>query len=295
MNSRIETAGANPEYHTAGPTGGTAFERPILRWAGGKSWLVKQLHRFLPKTFNNYHEPFFGGGAVFFNLRPPNQSFLSDVNPGLINAHSQIREDPAGVLGVLEGFRNTVDDYYRIRATVFSCPVEKAAQFIYLNRTCFNGLYRVNYEGAFNVPYGFKNYRLLFEPARFRRLSGLLRQAILSCGDFEDSLSNIEEGDLVFLDPPYTISHIKNGFVKYNGKLFSWEDQERLMSFIEKVRSRGASYILTNAKHESIRILFGQKDTPISVCRSNVIGGRGAARGPIEEYVFTNVNREDIQ
>jgi len=294
VNSHRETITAGREYRTDGPSRGAGLENPILRWAGGKSWLVKKLDRFLPKTFNNYHEPFFGGGSIFFNLRQGNESFLSDVNSDLINAHSQIREDPDGVLQVLERFRNTVDDYYRIRETVFSSPIEKAAQFIFLNRTCFNGLYRVNHEGKFNVPYGFKNYKLLFNPDKFRRLSGLLRHATLWCGDFEASLSNVREGDLVSLDPPYTVSHIKNGFVKYNEKLFSWGDQKRLVSFIEKVRSRGASYILTNAKHESIRILFGRKDIPISVCRSNVIGGRGAVRGPIEEYVFTNVNREEM-
>jgi len=284
---------ASSGCRTDEPLLGTELEKPILRWAGGKSWLVKHLDRFLPKTFNNYHEPFLGSGAIFFNLRPGNKSFLSDVNSELINAHSQIREDPDGVLQVLERFRNTVDDYYQIRETTSSSPTEKAARFIFLNRTCFNGLYRVNREGEFNVPYGFKSYKQLFDPDRFRRLSELLKHATLWCGDFEDSLSNVREGDLVFLDPPYTVSHIKNGFVKYNDKLFSWGDQKRLVSFIEKVRSRGARYILTNANHESIRDLFGRKDTPITVCRSNVIGGRGAARGTIEEYVFTNVNREE--
>jgi len=294
VNSHRETITLGREYSTDEPSWDAGLDKPILRWAGGKSWLVKQLDRFLPKTFNNYHEPFLGGGSIFFSLRLGNESFLSDVNSDLINAHSQIRDDPDGVLHVLGGFRNTVDDYYRIREMVFSSLIEKAAQFIFLNRTCFNGLYRVNREGRFNVPYGFKDYKLLFDPDKFRRLSGLLRHATLWCGDFEDSLSNVREGDLVFLDPPYTVSHTKNGFVKYNEKLFSWGDQKRLASFIEKVRSRGASYILTNARHESIRTLFGQKDTPTSVCRTNVIGGRGAVRGPIEEYVFTNVNREEM-
>jgi DNA adenine methylase len=269
------------------------LEKPILRWAGGKSWLVKELDRFLPKTFNDYHEPFLGGGSIFFNLRPRNKSFLSDVNPDLINAHSQIRNNPDGILQVLQSFRNTVDDYYQIREANFSSPIEKAARFIFLNRTCFNGLYRVNREGQFNVPYGFKSYKQLFDRARFRRLSELLKHARLWCGDFEESLSNIREGDLVFLDPPYTVSHVKNGFIKYNERLFSWGDQKRLVSFIEKIRSRRAHYILTNAKHESIRDLFGRKEMPITVYRNNVIGGRGAARGTIEEYLFTNVNQEE--
>ena len=280
-------------YRIVEPHLSKELETPILRWAGGKSWLTKQLDRFLPMTFNNYHEPFLGGGSVFFNLKPSNKAFLSDVNPDLMNAHSQIREDPDGILRVLERFKNTMDDYYLVRDTTFSSPTEKAARFIFLNRTCFNGLYRVNRKGEFNVPYGFKSYRTLFDPDRFRRLSGLLKRATLRCGDFEDSLSNIREGDLVFLDPPYTVSHIKNGFIKYNEKLFSWGDQERLVSFIERVRSRGARYILTNAKHESIRALFGRIDLPVSVPRASVIGGKGSTRGTIEEYIFTNVNRSE--
>jgi DNA adenine methylase len=270
------------------------LETPILRWAGGKGWLVKHLSKFLPETFNNYHEPFLGGGSIFFNLRPRNKAFLSDVNPDLMNAHSQIRESPDEILHVLERFRNTKGDYYLVRGMTFSSPTEKAAQFIFLNRTCFNGLYRVNGKGEFNVPYGFKSYRMLFDPDRFVRLSQLLKQANLWCGDFEDSLDNVRKGDLVFLDPPYIVSHIKNGFIKYNEKLFSWSDQERLVAFIEKIRRRGAYYILTNAKHESIRALFGREDQPIIVYRNSVIGGHGAMRGPIEEYVFTNVNRKEV-
>jgi DNA adenine methylase len=269
------------------------LEKSILRWAGGKTWLAKQLETFLPKTFVNYHEPFLGGGSVFFNLKLEHKSFLSDSNSDLINAHLQLRDNPEGVLRVLERFENTPSGYYRVRGMTCTSATEKAARFIFLNRTCFNGLYRVNRQGEFNVPYGFKSYRQLFEPDRFRRLSKLLKFATLWCGDFEDSLINIGEGDLVFLDPPYTVSHIKNGFVKYNEKLFSWEDQERLASFIRKICSRGAYYILTNAKHKSVRDLFGRIDSPVTVCRSSVIGGRGAVRGKTEEYVFSNVSPEE--
>jgi len=198
------------------------FFRPIFRWAGGKNWLLKDLQKFLPSSFNNYHEPFLGGGSIFFNMNSNNKAFLSDCNSDLINAYSQTRDNLEELINLLKKFKNTKDEYYRIRGTQYSLPIEKAAQFIYLNRTCYNGIYRVNYKGEFNVPYGFKKYRKLFEFERFRKASELLKRAELLSYDFELSLENIKEGDFVFLDPPYTVSHIKNGFLKYNENIFSW-------------------------------------------------------------------------
>lgn len=263
-------------------------EKSILRWAGGKTWFIRELHRFLPATFNDYHEPFVGGGSVFFNLKPKGKSYVSDSNADLMNAYSQIRDDVDAVIRALGQFKNTKERYYEIRETRFHTPAEKAAQFIYLNRTSFNGIYRVNLNGVYNVPYGFKNYKQLFDFDRLREISHLLKPAILSCGDFEIALEHIKEGDLVFLDPPYTVSRIKNGFIKYNEKLFSWKDQTRLASFIEKIHSRGAYYILTNAKHDSVKGLFGRLYAPESVSRGSVVGGKKARRGTVEEYVFAN-------
>jgi DNA adenine methylase len=264
------------------------IQKPILRWAGGKTWLLKELYRFLPPRFNDYHEPFLGGGSVFFNIRVNRKAYLSDCNFDLINAYSQIRDNPEDVISLLAQFRNSKEDYYKIRGSLFGEPSEKAAQFIFLNRTCFNGIYRVNVRGEYNVPYGFKSYKQLFDFDRLREVSNLLKSAILSCSDFADSLLNIKEGDLVFLDPPYTVSHIKNGFIKYNEHSFMWKDQIRLASFISEVNRRGAYYVLTNAKHESIEELFGKIASPTTVSRASVIGGRSAKRGIIEEYVFSN-------
>ena len=132
------------------------FETPFLRWAGGKNWLLTELHKFLPESFDNYHEPFIGGGTVFFNLQPRGKSFLSDINSDLIGTYCQLRDNHDNVVRILGQFINNEDSYYRIRGTQAKTPEENAAQFIYLNRTCFNGLYRVNQNGEFNVPYGFK-------------------------------------------------------------------------------------------------------------------------------------------
>lgn len=172
---------------------------------------------------------------------------------------------------------------------IYDTPIEKAARFLYLNRTCFNGIYRVNMRGEFNVPYGKNEYKDLFEFERFRRASEIFQTANLFCDDFWSSLKNVDKGDLVFLDPPYTVSHIKNGFIQYNEKLFSWVDQKRLAEYIFELKKKKAFYILTNAKHEAVESLFGTIDRPVSVSRASLIGGKKAKRGTIEEYIFTNV------
>jgi len=263
-------------------------KKPIFRWAGGKSWLLKYLYKFLPDEYKNYHEPFLGGASIFIHLRPERMSYLSDINADLINAYCEIQNNVEEVISILKQFRNTEKEYYRIRDINFHKSVEKAAQFIFLNRTSFNGIYRVNLNGNYNVPYGFKKYKKLFDFGKFREASVLLKEAQLSCFDFNNSLKYVNEGDLIFLDPPYTESPIKNGFIKYNHTLFSWDDQIRLASFIEKVIRKKAFFILTNAKHEAVKDLFGRFCSPISIRRANVIGGKNAKRGVIEEYIFTN-------
>lgn len=264
------------------------FFKPIFRWAGGKNWLLKDLHKFLPLNSGNYHEPFLGGGAVFFNINSMRDAFLSDCNSDLINAYIQIRDNLDQLIFFLKKFKNTKKDYYKIRVKKYNRPAERAAQFIYLNRTCYNGIYRVNYNGEFNVPYGFKKYKKLFEFDRFRRASELLKRARLKSHDFEISIKNIKKGDLVFLDPPYTVSNTKNGFIKYNEKLFSLKDQKRLASYINEVVKRNAFYILTNAYHPLIKELFGKIGYPITITRANIIGGKNAKRGIIKEFIFTN-------
>ena len=264
--------------------------KPFLRWAGGKSWLLKEIEQFLPEKYNNYHEPFLGGGSVFFHLQPKNTSYLSDSNSALINAYIQIRDNLEDVYSILETYNNSKEAYYKIRSTVYNDEISQAAQFIYLNRTNFNGIYRVNLKGEYNVPYGFKKYKKLFEFNILASANKILQNTILNQCDFNQTLSQIKKGDFVFLDPPYTVSHIRNGFIKYNEKLFSWEDQERLAETIKKIDSKGAYYLLTNAKHESVKELYGKLNEPISIDRYSVIGGKKATRGKIQEYVFTNVN-----
>lgn len=263
--------------------------KPFLRWAGGKKWLVKHLSKLLPKNgFRNYHEPFLGGGSIFLAIRPSGEAFLSDLNVELISTYISLRNDPECIIAILKTFKNTEHFYYKIRDKEYADPYEQAARFIYLNQTSFNGIYRVNLRGEYNVPYGYRSKRFL-EADSLRSVSQLLRDATLSHGDFKNIKGNLRSKDLVFLDPPYTVSHNDNGFIKYNQKLFSLDDQRRLSSLIDFIKKKGAYYILTNAAHRTIEEIFEKGDRKLKLSRANLIGGLNAERGQATEYIFTNV------
>ena len=268
---------------------------PFLRWAGGKRWLLPELAPMIERVSPaNYFEPFLGGGAVFLGLRPGGSARLSDLNADLIETYQRVRDDPDGVADILESHRNESDYYYEIRSLEPQCPNQRAARFIFLNHTSFNGIYRVNLKGEYNVPFGNrKSFRI---PSRehLHRVSAALAGTALETEDFSSFLSAVQQGDLVFLDPPYTVAHNHNGFVKYNDKLFAFTDQERLSKVIDAVRGRGAYYILTNAAHTSIETLFTRDgDMRATVHRKNVIGGAKAVRGTAAEYLFTNIPSGD--
>lgn len=262
--------------------------KPFLRWAGGKNWLVKHLPILLPKNgFVDYHEPFLGSGAIFFSVNPPNNSYLSDLNKDLVQVYKTLKTDPNGIIEELRKFKNTESFYYSIRDKVFSEPTKKAAKFIFLNQTSFNGIYRVNLKGEYNVPYGYRSKEFL-NAELLLKVSRKLKKTKLFDGDFEEIKNNIKKKDLVFLDPPYTVSHNDNGFIKYNQKLFSLEDQERLSSLIDFIKRKGAYYILTNAAHKTIADIFEKSDRRFELNRANLIGGTNAQRGQTSEYIFTN-------
>lgn len=265
----------------------TDIAKPFLRWAGGKSWLLKHLNLFLPKNgFKAYHEPFLGGASVFLALNPE-KAYLSDLNRELIETYSTLRDHPEEIIEYLKIHTNSEEYYYYIRSQIPQDPVEKAARFIYLNQTSFNGIFRVNLKGKYNVPYGFRR-KVFLEPEKLRIVSNRLINTELAISDFSIILENIKENDLVFLDPPYTVSHNHNGFIKYNQKIFSLEDQNRLSRLIDEVKNRGAYYILTNAAHPEIEEIFSKGDSVLKKSRANLIGGLSAQRGHIEEFIFTN-------
>lgn len=268
-----------------------AIIEPFLRWAGGKSWFIPHLTQLIGLIdMNHFHEPFLGGAAAFLALEHEKRSYLSDINDELINAYIQIRDNPHQVINTLLTYNNTEDDYYRIRSASLDDPIERAARFIFLNQTSYNGLYRVNRLGGYNVPYGFRtNWH--YDENRVLQVSEKLQNTNIKSGDFEVNKYIIKRHDLVFLDPPYTVSHNDNGFIEYNKNLFSVDDQVRLCRYIEYIKRKDAYYILTNAAHPKIKEIFGKEDQPIELMRHSLIGGKNAERKIITEYMFTNIRR----
>ncbi len=266
--------------------------KPFLRWAGGKRWLLKDIENYLPRNgFNQYHEPFIGGGAVFFHLHQSESiSFISDLNQELIETYCCIKYDVEAVIKELKQFKNTKEEYYKIRSSNYRKDFKKAARFIYLNQTSFNGIYRVNLKGEYNVPYGYRdNYEFDFD--NIVAVSKVLQNTRINYSDFDTVTKNVKQNDLVFLDPPYTVTHNNNGFIQYNQKIFSLEDQYRLSRTIQEIKELGAYYILTNAAHETIKDIFNSNDRLFEVKRSSMVGGKYAKRGKYAEIIITNTIR----
>lgn len=259
---------------------------PFLKWAGGKRWLTKRIIELAQPLGGKYIEPFLGSGAVFFALGPT-QAILSDANFDLINTYEAIRNNPQRIFKLLRRHQrlHSYDYYYQIRSYKPRCEFRRAARFIYLNRTCWNGLYRVNRSGEFNVPIGTKS-TVIMPTDDWAAMSRRLKPAKLVCGDFENSIEEAEDGDLVFADPPYTVKHNFNGFIKYNDALFSWSDQIRLRDALLRARLRGAKVIVTNAHHESIRDLYKKHFLLESIARASVLAGSPAHRGRYEELLI---------
>lgn len=259
---------------------------PFLKWAGGKRWLMPLAAELKGRYSGKYLEPFLGSGAMFFALGP-DRAVLSDANGELVETYRTLRDAWAEVVARLREHsrRHSTEYYYRMRSSKPRSAVGRAARFIYLNRTCWNGLYRVNRQGVFNVPIGTKD-SVLLESDNFSVIAGLLANAAIEKADFEETISKAKKGDLVFADPPYTVRHQYNGFVKYNQQLFSWEDQERLHKCLVRARARGAHVVCTNADHESIRTLYGRDFHITGVSRFSSIAGRGGTRGNYAEVLI---------
>lgn len=260
--------------------------KPFIKWAGGKRWLLKDPQFQVPEFDGRYIEPFLGGGAVFFHLAPA-AAILSDVNAKLIATYKSVRDQWQLVKEALEALqaRHSKEFYYEERMRQHSQSHLRAAQFLYLNRTCYNGLYRENLKGQFNVPIGTKS-QVLLPDDDFAAASKRLSTAELRVADFEVVVAEATAGDLLFLDPPYTTAHNCNGFIKYNQKIFTWDDQRRLHNSIVAAVRRGARVVLTNADHNSIRDLYAGLGEAHVIRRNSVISGSNVARRKTSEALF---------
>jgi len=259
---------------------------PLLKWPGGKRNLLKHIYPILPFTFRRYYEPFFGGGALFFALQPQHSS-LSDCNLDLINCYKQVRDYPYRVIEKLKELNNSESSYYEIRSKVPIEDIDKCVRLIYLTRLSFNGIYRQNFKGEYNVPYGHKTHIEPCDEPKILSISQALSRATLLCSDFEDTVLDAREGDLIYFDPPYTISKGKSGFIRYNSKIFSWDDQVRLSKVAIQLANRGCSVIVSNANHPSILELYKDFNCKI-IERNSSIAASGQYRGQITECIFYN-------
>jgi len=260
---------------------------PPLKWVGGKRWLLHRGTTIFPEVFNRYFEPFLGSGAVFFRLNP-SAGLISDINSELVELYSAIKERPDLVQRNLakHSLQHSKEYYYRTRAKIPNTAFSRAARMLYLNRTCWNGLYRVNQRGEFNVPIGTKT-AVLASTDDFGAISAALKDIDIAFCDFGEAIGRARENDFVFCDPPYTVKHNNNGFVKYNESIFSWADQERLAKSVKRASQRGVKVLITNAYHDSILELykgfFIQK-----LDRASVISGVAHGRGRYEECLIKN-------
>lgn len=259
--------------------------QPFLKWAGGKRWLFNKSFIEMLPAFDRYIEPFIGGGAGFFSVRPK-RALISDVNSELINLYEAIRDEPQKVATLMKAHQNlhSKSYYYQVRSELPSSKVERAARTLYLNRTCWNGLYRLNLKGEFNVPIGTKT-KIYSAEDNFPEFSRALECAQIENCDFEKTIERAGRGDLIFVDPPYTVKHNMNGFVKYNESIFTWRDQIRLRDALFGARDRGAAVIITNANHHSVRELYRDARSVEEVSRSSVISGSSAYRGRVTELL----------
>lgn len=231
--------------------------KPFLKWAGGKTQLLTELHKYVPNNFNKYIEPFIGGGAMFFSLNP-HESIIADLNEELVITYRQVKEAVESVIEHLETFEHSEEFYYNIRSLD---PNElelsyRAARLIYLNKTCFNGLYRVNKKGQFNVPYG-KGKGSFLNGEVLRNASEFLAKTTIIKGDYLDVLTEFAtEGDFIFLDPPYYPVGKYSDFKRYTKEFFYHEDQVQLKQEFDRLVNMGCKVVLTNSDHESILDLY---------------------------------------
>ena len=231
--------------------------KPFLKWAGSKSKLLRHILPYIPEKYSTYYEPFLGSGALFFSLNVK-LAVLGDVITDLIETYASVRDDPQRIISLLSKWSPNKETYYAIRSRRPHDRFERASQFIFLNKTCWNGLYRVNLNGEFNVPFGRMKSNFIYCPDNLQVCANKLSVLSVSlvASDFSKTIETAAEGDLVYFDPPYVTSHYTNGFHEWNAKLFTWNDQVRLANAARELVRKGVTVLMTNADHPDILMLY---------------------------------------
>ncbi len=268
----------------------------FLKWAGGKLQLIEQLENLFPHKFRNYYEPFIGSGAVFFYVKSklkPNKVILSDTNEELINCFVIVRDKPSELVESLLNHRkkHSKEYYYAVRSIESNRldSVDRAARLIYLNKTCFNGLYRVNSKGQFNVPFGDYESPSIFDKNTLFQASQLLRGVHLQVMSFEKILDFAGKDDFVYFDPPYIPLSKTSSFTRYSKSDFSMKEQKQLSEVFEALHSRGCFVMLSNSDHALTRELYRDyKKNTVVVRAKRMINSVGSKRGAIDELIVTS-------
>lgn len=265
---------------------------PIVKWAGGKRQLLVDIKQNMPKSFNRYFEPFIGGGAVFFNLKSDN-SYISDINEELINLYLVIKNTPELLIEDLRKHKNNKDYFYEIRSIDRTeeyrklSIIQKASRFIYLNKTCFNGLYRVNSKGEFNVPFGnYKNPRIVDEQ-NILNSSLLLKKTEIRHADFSDILNYVEKNDFVYFDPPYLPLNETSSFTSYTKEGFDIDMQFKLREVCDELNDKGVKFLLSNSDTKIINDLYSEYNIK-KVYATRAINSNSSGRGKISEVLVRN-------
>ena len=263
--------------------------RPILKWAGGKRSLVPRILKELPEQIDTYYEPFVGGAAVFLALAEAKRfkrAVITDKNAQLIDLYQVVRDDLGKLLKKLEALQSQTseDEYYEIRAQKGGTKIERAARLIYLNKTGYNGLYRVNSKGGFNVPYGRYKRSKFFDPERLAAATVALQDVTIQVADFEDICSKAQRGDAVYLDPPYLPLSKTASFSAYHSDAFGLPEHQRLAKVFAKLVKRGVSAVLSNSATPETRALYQSfKCSDVAVRRP--INSVASRRGAVSELL----------
>lgn len=276
----------------------SASVKPVLKWVGGKRQLLPQIEKYIPKKIDTYYEPFIGGGAVLFHVQPQ-KAVINDLNEELINVYKMVQENVSELIEELSNqrkYENTPENYYKIREWDRNSKklnkmtkIERAARILYLNRTCYNGLYRVNSMGEFNTPFGSYQNPNIVNEATLRAVHQYFKEAEIQfiCGDFEKTVENAKEGDFVYFDPPYAPISKTANFTGYIGGGFGQNEQERLKNLCDKLNEKNVKFLLSNSDCPYIRELY--KDYKIiSIKAKRSVNANPKKRGEIGEVLIKN-------
>jgi DNA adenine methylase len=261
--------------------------RPFLQWAGGKRQLLPELLRHAPKTFGRYFEPFVGGGALFFALRPA-RATLSDLNDRLIRTYKSVRDNVDAVIRLLASYPHRKRFYHSMRRIDIDArsDAEVAAWFIYLNRTGYNGLYRVNSRNQFNVPFGRYKNPTICDEANLCACASALAGTELLVADFEVAVAHAKRGDFVYFDPPYVPLSATSSFTSYTSQGFGPDEQRRLHDVARALKRRGVHVLLSNSSAPLVRDLYSDGFELVEVAATRTINSKATGRGAITELII---------